>query len=129
LTENPSKKVNVFLDACFSGGGRNQGLVSARGVKVRPSEKTVSSGNMLVISGASGNQTALPYKEQGHGLFTYYLLKILKTTGGDISYEDLTNYVIKQTTLNSVMVNSKEQNPKVNSSPDIAGEWQAWKVY
>jgi hypothetical protein len=126
LTENPSKKVTVFLDACFSGGGRNQGLVSARGVKVNPKQKTVQKGNLVVFSAASGSQTSLPYKEQGHGLYTYYLLKILKMTEGDISYEELDNYVTKQTTINSVMVNSKEQNPQVNSSPDIAGEWKKW---
>jgi len=31
LTEYPAKKVTVFLDACFSGGGRNQGLFAAFG--------------------------------------------------------------------------------------------------
>lgn len=128
LTTYPSKKVTVFLDACFSGGGRNQGLVSARGIKVKPKDKTVSEGNLLVFSASSGNQTALPHKEQGHGLFTYYLLKILKLTSGELNYEDLSNYVVKQTTINSVMINSKEQNPQINTSPDIAGEWQGWEL-
>ncbi len=32
-------------------------------------------GNMFTLSAASGQETAMPYKEKNHGLFTYYLLK------------------------------------------------------
>ncbi len=127
LNKYPSKRVTVFLDACFSGGGRNQGLVSARAVKIKPKENDFS-GRMVVLSASSGNQTSLPYKEKQHGMFTYYLLKILQQTEGDITYDDLSGYVTKQTTLKSVMVNSKEQNPQVAASPDIVHEWKSWNV-
>ena len=36
LTENKSEKVTVFLDACFTGGARNQGLIAAIGIRVKP---------------------------------------------------------------------------------------------
>lgn len=127
LNKYPSKRVTVFLDACFSGGGRNKGLVSARAVKIKPKENDFN-GRMVVLSASSGNQTSLPFKEKQHGMFTYYLLKILQQTEGDITYQDLSGYVTKQTTLKSVMVNSKEQNPQTAASPDIVHEWKQWNV-
>ncbi len=128
LTEYPSKKVVVFLDACFSGGGRKQGLVSARAAKIKPKNNEVKQGNLLVLTATSESQTALPYEEKGHGMFTYYLLKALKTSQGDMSLEELSNYVRKQTTLNSVMINSKEQNPQTIVSPYIENTWKNWKI-
>ncbi|MCK4406359.1 MAG: caspase family protein, partial [Bacteroidales bacterium] len=79
LTEFPSKRVTVFLDACFSGGARNQGLVAARGVKVKPKQQMLK-GNVIVFSASSGDQSSLPYKEKQHGMFTYFLLKKLQST-------------------------------------------------
>ena len=38
LSEYPSKKVTIFLDACFSGGARNKAVVNARAVKIKPKE-------------------------------------------------------------------------------------------
>ncbi|MDB0027343.1 caspase family protein [Flavobacteriales bacterium] len=38
LSSTGAKKVTVFLDACFTGGGRTSGLVASRGVKVKPKE-------------------------------------------------------------------------------------------
>ena len=35
LVEHPTKQVTVFLDACFSGGGKNQGLLAKKGIKVK----------------------------------------------------------------------------------------------
>jgi uncharacterized caspase-like protein len=128
LTKYPAKRISVFLDACFSGGGRNQGLVSARAAKIKPRDNLVDQGNLFVLTAASESQTALPYKEKGHGLFTYYLLKILKTTSGDVCYEEMASYVQKQTTINSVMINSKEQNPQTNVSPYVAETWKSWKI-
>lgn len=78
LGELPSKKISVFLDACFSGAKREGDmLASARGVAIKVKE-TQPKGNMVVFSAAQNDETAYPYKEQKHGLFTYYLLKKYK---------------------------------------------------
>ncbi len=92
LTEFPSKKVTVFIDACFSGGARNQGLLAARGVKIQPKEIPLN-GKLVVFAASSGNQSSLPYKEKQHGFFTYYLLKKLQESKGDISYNELSKYL------------------------------------
>ncbi len=127
LTEYPSQKITVFIDACFSGGARNQGLLASRGVKVNPKENPLS-GNLVVFSASSGEQSSLPFNEKEHGFFTYYLLKKLQETSGVISYFDLSDYLNEKVSLKSVLINNKEQNPKVNVSPESQDVWQSWKI-
>ena len=125
LTEHPSKRVTVFMDACFSGGARNQGLVATRGIKVQPKENLLK-GNLIVFTASSGTQSSLPYKEKQHGLFTYYLLKKLQETKGKVSMLELSNYLNKQVAIKSVMINDKEQNPQVNISSEVENKWKEW---
>jgi len=125
LTTYPSQKVTVFLDACFSGSGRNQGLLAARGVKIVPKNNLIS-GNLIVFSASSGDQSSLPYKQKQHGMFTYFLLKKLQETSGNITYGALSNYLVNQVQLNSVKVNSKDQNPQTLFSTSISDSWENW---
>ncbi len=127
LNEYPSEKVTVFIDACFSGGARDQGLIAARGVKIKPKD-TYFEGNLMVFSASSGNQSSLPYKEKQHGLFTYYLLQYLKETKGDITYGQLADYLKEQVGLRSIIVNNKEQNPQTNVSPSLQDKWEHMKL-
>jgi len=127
LTEFPTKRVTVFLDACFSGGGRNLSLIAARGVKVKPKEALLK-GNLVVFAASSGEQSSLPYREKQHGIFTYYLLKKLKETSGDINLLDLSDYLSSEIGIRSVMINNKEQNPQTNISPALGEIWKQWKI-
>jgi WD40 repeat protein len=127
LTEHPSKRVTVFLDACFSGGGREQGLIAARGVKLRPRENVLK-GNLVVFAATSGDQSALPWKEKNHGMFTYHLLQKLKETKGDITYQELSDYLKHNVATRSVLVNQKEQNPQTNISSDVVDTWGNWRL-
>ena len=122
LTEFPSKKVSVFIDACFSGGARNQGLLSARAVKIKPKETSLT-GNIVVFSASSGEQSSLPYQDKQHGMFTYYLLKKIQETKGEISLKELSDYISEQVSLQSVNINNKEQTPVVNAGTDSWGNW------
>jgi hypothetical protein len=126
LTEYSSKRVTVFLDACFSGGARNQGLLAARAVKIKPRKDDLE-GNLVVFSASKGIQSALPFREKKHGFFTYYLLKKIQNTRGELSYNDLSNYLKEKVGLESVLLNDKEQNPQVNVSPSVKDEWETWK--
>lgn len=124
LTENPSKKVTVFLDACFSGGGRNQGLVAMRGMKLKPKEENAE-GNMVVFSSSSGSETSGPFPEQQHGLFTYYVLKKLQESKGQTTYKDLSDYLEKQVQKKALLLN-KPQTPQVKVSSGVQGVWESW---
>jgi len=127
LTEFPSERITVYLDACFTGGGRDAGLIASRGVKVRP-KAGVLAGNIVVFSSSSGEQSSLPYAEAKHGMFTYYLLKKLQETKGDVTYSDLFQSVNEKVSIESLLVNSKEQNPVVNTGLDVAEKWKLWML-
>jgi hypothetical protein len=127
FSETGAKKITVILDACFTGGGRESGLLAARSVKVKPAEETLN-GNMLVFSASSGEQSALPYAKEKHGIFTFFVLKKLQESSGNLTYKELTDYVIKNVSLESLKVNEKQQNPAVNISVEVADTWQGWKL-
>ncbi|MFA5647992.1 MAG: caspase family protein [Bacteroidales bacterium] len=125
LTEHPSKRVTVFLDACFSGGARNVGLVSARAVKVRPKPGMLK-GNLVVFSASSENQTAHPYRDVQHGMFTYIALHKLRETQGDISYKEYSDYLRETVGVRSIIINNAEQTPQTNVSPAAEETWHKW---
>ena len=120
----------VFLDACFSGAQRDDEhrmLASARGVALR-ANKEMPQGNMVIFSAASGDETAFPYTEKGHGLFTYYLLKKLQETQGDVTLSELSDYVTERVRQQSVVTNRKSQTPNVSASLSMDGVWQEMRI-
>ncbi|MDC0204468.1 caspase family protein [Flavobacteriales bacterium] len=128
LSATGANKIIIFLDACFTGGGRETGLMaSSRGVKVKPKEEMLN-GNLLVFSASSGEESALPYDKEEHGMFTYYLLKKLQESGGDVSMGELADYLTDKVSLESLKINEKEQNPTINFSPKIENNWRNWKL-
>lgn len=127
LTEHPTQRVTVFIDACFSGGGREQGLLAARAVRVKP-KQNILTGNLVVFAAASGDQTALPYKEKSHGMFTYHLLKILQESKGDVTYADISEYLQTNVGTRSILINQRDQNPQTNISPTLDDSWKKWKI-
>lgn len=70
----------------------------------------------------------MPYHEKGHGMFTYYLLKRIKETKGNVSLADLKEYVTKEVSLNSTIVNHKDQTPTLNVSSTASATWDTWKL-
>ena len=123
-----AKSVTVFLDACFSGAERGSGmLASARGVAIKPRSAALQ-GNMVVFSAASGDETAYPYDEKGHGLFTYYLLRKLQETKGDATLGELGRYVVEEVRRESVVSNGKSQTPTVSTSDTMTFTWLAKKL-
>lgn len=118
----------VFLDACFSGATRDGGMLAeARGVALKP-KAADPEGSMFVLSAASDQETALPYTEKNHGMFTYFLLKKLQETKGNVSLRDLSEYVTENVRKNSLTVNHKSQTPSVKVSGALASEWKTKKM-
>ena len=113
------KRAMVFLDACYSGMGR--------GIIIQP-KKTPVSGNMIVMTASSATQRSMPYEEKKHGMFTYFLLKKLRDTKGDITIEDLYQDVKANVQSNSVWINDSEQTPELISGPGIDENWKSWKL-
>ncbi len=120
--------ITYFLDACFSGAGRDGGmLVAARGTARAP-KKEVIGGNTVVFSATSNDETAMAYDEKGHGLFTYYLLKALQESQGKITYENLYNYISEKVKNDAFLINEKPQHPMVATSPEAIDTWKTMKL-
>ena len=120
----PARSVTVFMDACFSGAKRGEGmLASARGVAIK-AKPEAPKGNMVVFSAAQGDETAYPYEDKGHGLFTYFLLKKLQETKGQVSLGELAQYVQQQVSRRSIVTNGKSQTPCVTPSETVVETWK-----
>jgi hypothetical protein len=128
LAQTKAKRITVFLDACFTGEGREAGLLTERGIKVTPKEDALT-GNLIVFSASRGNQSALSYKEKEHGMFTYFLLKKIQETKGKLTLGELDKYLQETVPIESLRINGKPQDPQVNVSPDLQGVWTDFKVY
>jgi len=119
-----AKNITVIMDACFSGAQRGNGmLMAARGVAIK-AKPSVPKGKMVVLSATQDDETAYPYDEKGHGLFTYYLLKKLQETSGKVTYGDLSDYIKSEVGKRSIVVNNKSQTPNVLVSPQITKTWR-----
>ena len=123
----PAKNVTVFMDACFSGSKREQGmLASARGVAIK-AKSGMPQGNMVVFSAAQSDETAYPNNEEKHGMFTYFLLKKLQDTKGDVTLHELGEYIIDNVRKKTA-INGKLQTPCVTPSASLDASWREWKL-
>lgn len=128
LNDNPTESTVVFLDACFSGAQRNgQMLAQARGVAIKAKAERPS-GNMVVFSAASGDETAYPYDEKGHGMFSYFLLKKLQESRGEATLGQLAAYISENVSQQAIIQNSKSQTPTVVPSVEMGEAWKNIKL-
>ena len=127
LGEMDFEQTSVFLDACFSGINRDNESVNEgmRGVEIVAEDATISAGNLVVFSAAQGNETAQGYQEQGHGLFTYYLLKELQQTSGYISFGDLSDNLKNNVSQRAMQLKlRKPQTPSTSASSTLEDGWR-----
>jgi uncharacterized caspase-like protein len=128
IAKNETKMTTVFLDACFSGGGRgDDGLVDGRTGVRRTTKNANINGNLVVFAASSGQQTSKPYNDEKHGMFTYFLLKKLQETNGDITYDELAEYLEIKVSTKSLGIFSEEQTPAVKVSPNVENTWKSLK--
>ena len=128
LAAMQSHQTLVLLDACFSGTGRDGKMLSqARGVSIK-AKTNKPNGNMVVISSATGDETAYPYSDKKHGLFTYFLLKKLKQTKGETTIQELYDYVSGEVGKKSIVVNGKSQTPTLSISDAMKEHWQTLRL-
>lgn len=121
------QQVNVFMDACFSGINRNNDAVNhgERATETEAEDTNPTTGNMVVFCAAQGNETAQGYFEKGHGLFTYYLLKELQSSEGNITFGELTRKVQKGVADKAPTLGlKKQQTPRATASQAMQDTWQ-----
>lgn len=129
LGQLTTNNVLVLIDACFSGNDREDLAAvddAHRGI-VREVKTEKVSGNVVVLTAASGAETALSYDEKAHGLFSYYLMKKLQDTKGDVTYGDLYDYIKKEVMRKSIVAKGKKQTPSVIFSDNMTNNWKNLK--
>jgi len=127
LGKYPSRRVLVFLDACFSGGARGNQLLAMRGVKIKVDDAPIK-GNLMVFTASSGEESALPWTDKQHGFFTYHLLKKLQESQGNVTVKDLSDYLKSSVRLKALQIVGKDQNPQLLTAPDISQDWPDWSI-
>ncbi|MCQ2245042.1 MAG: leucine-rich repeat protein [Bacteroidaceae bacterium] len=120
-------QTTVFLDACFSGitrdsKGLNEGL---RAVEIPVEEGTLSTGNIVVFSAAQSNETAQGFMEEGHGLFTYYLLKEIQENYARLNLGHMSDNIKQNVSRKAVQLRlRKPQTPNTSASEALANAWR-----
>lgn len=128
LASTKATSITYFMDACFTGANKDGSmLVAARGVAREPKKETIA-GKAVVFSASSGDETAMTYEEKQHGLFTYYLLKKLQETNGNVTYDELADYISRNVKKDSFLLNEKPQTPVVATSPAVSSSWKTMKL-
>ncbi|MDE6523237.1 MAG: caspase family protein [Muribaculaceae bacterium] len=132
LGKLPNASVYAFMDACFSGSSRESGqkdtpVVAARGVALKHKD-VEPAGNVFVLSAASAQQTAFPYEEKDHGMFTYWLLKKLQDSKGGANLEDITTFVTDKVSGTSQEINRRAQTPTHKATGKLSGTWKSKKL-
>lgn len=61
-------------------------------------------------------------------MFTYFLLKKLQDTKGNVTLSDLSSYVEENVKKNSLSVNRKLQSPRASVSGRLADQWTSKKL-
>lgn len=128
LSNTNASRITYFMDACFTGASREGDmLIAARGI-AREAKKEVLEGNSIVFAATSSDETAMTHKSQNHGLFTYYLLKKLQETKGNVTYSELAEYITSNVKKQSLLINNKPQTPTISTSPDFSDSWRNAKL-
>lgn len=114
-----AQEVVLAFDAGFSGsGGRSVLPPGARPLVTASMEEKVE-GNLVVLTASAADETADTLPEQGHGLFTYSLLKGLngdaKASGGQVTLQSLYDYILKSVR-DAAAKKSRDQTPQLKGT-------------
>ncbi|UPT72471.1 MAG: caspase family protein [Elusimicrobiota bacterium] len=110
LGKTKAKRVIVALDACFSGAGGRSVLAPGARPLVAKAADVPAGERLTVLAAASGDEITGGLDEQGHGLFTYYLLKGLGE--GKRSAKALAEYLTPKVQ-DEARRQNREQTPKL----------------
>jgi hypothetical protein len=108
--------VSLFVDACFSGRADREAMVmpGVAGLMVVTKSRLKSPEKLFVFSAGQGDQFANQYKERGHRLFGYWLIRGL--TEGKTQLADLAGYVQSHVTEGSLQI-----GPEFRQEPEMMG--------
>jgi len=120
----PVKHVLVALDSCFSGsGGRSVLAKGARPLVTQIELDPMSGDKVTTLAAAKSDQISGTMSEQGHGVFTYFLLKGLNGAAakdGQVTLQSLYQY-LKPKVEDAASLDNRDQVPQIypTSGPEF----------
>jgi len=121
LDKLKAKNLTVILEACFSGQSDSGTIIKdASPVGLEVDNQAAMLANGVVISASGGREIATWYRDQKHGLMTYYWLRAMRGEAGD-RQGILTPQGLKQYLQNNVpslarQLRGRSQTPEVTAS-------------
>lgn len=117
-----ARQVIVAMDACFSGaGGRSVLAKGARPLVTKVDTGASALGNVIVLAASGGDEITGTEENQGHGLFTYYMLKGLNDRRGDATAKQLFDYLLPQVQ-DAARRDNRDQTPQLLSASAAAAK-------
>ncbi len=121
LSAYPVKATYIFLDACFSGGYKSSApMVAQKAVRIVP-KTGAPRGNSICFASSSGDQTSSVYHDKRQGYFTYFLIKAIKDSSGNITLEELFDRTSSDVKKATALI-GKMQEPQYT----VSSTWQSW---
>ena len=132
LQKLEAKSVNIFLDACFSGGSRRsekiqeENLVAMKGVRIMPKVQKPweTDPTFSVFTSSSLSETSLSFDASQTGLFTYFLCTGLRGEADldndkKITMGELYQYIKPGVMEMSKKISTGGQTPEFHGDPDL----------
>jgi len=115
--------ITFIIDAGFNGTQRSgEPLFNVKRSDARLKGLRIRN-DIVILAAADVNKTAYSYDEQRHGFLTYFILKELKRTKGNLSYGDLYNQILQNLGYESSL-QGKLQEPIIISGGKTKDNWQ-----
>lgn len=112
LSALQAKEIIVAMDTCFSGAGGRSVLPPGARPLVAKTEQFAAMPKIVSLTASAGDQISGTESAQGHGAFTYYLLKGLNGAAKDQTLQGLYDYLKPQVQDTASRLN-RDQTPQI----------------
>ncbi len=127
LSQVPADQMTLMLDASFNNTTRNgepmfnikRTVERVKGLRLRS--------DIVIFCAADVQHTAFTFDEMHHGFLTYYMLKEIKRTKGNITLGDLYRSLQKEVAYESSL-QGKLQEPQIIAGGKIKDSWTSLRL-
>lgn len=119
-----AKRVIVAMDACFSGAGGRSVLAKGLRPLVTKIDAGRAGGKTVALTASAADEVSGTLEDQGHGLFTYHLLRGLNGAAADprgrVTLAGLYDYLVPKVR-DEARRQNREQTPQLLQDAGAAG--------
>ena len=119
LSDSSASYVVGFVDSCFSGATDGESIIKGVAAsRLAPKKVTFNEEKMVIITAGQKKQYSNMYKEKGHRMFSYYVMKSLIAGKRDINslYKEVSYKVSEQSNELGAL---KKQEPTIDGNKKI----------